>query len=132
MALEWLINLHCVRSWNAKFDERGDVAGFEALGSQGGSVAQSLASGTASAAHSLAAPRDSGFNQPTQTLVQEVAAMTQQECRGFFSGKTCSVDSFLINFSKISSKKYLQALMKEIFTHKFFRACSLKVLMVLW
>ena len=57
-------------------------------------VGQSLASGTASAAHSLAAPaqsprpaqeaaetpRDSGFNQPTQTLVQEVAAMMQQEC----------------------------------------------------
>ena len=93
MALEWLINLHCVRSWNAKFDER-DIAGFEAVGSQGGSVGQSLASGTASAAHSLAAPaqsprpaqeaaetpRDSGFNQPTQTLVQEVAAMMQQEC----------------------------------------------------
>ena len=65
--------------WNAKFDER-DIAGFEAVGSQGGSVGQSLASGTASAAHSLAAPaqspqaaetpRDSGFNQPTQILVQ--------------------------------------------------------------
>ena len=83
-----------VRRWNAKFDERGDITAFEPVGSQRGSVAESLASGPESAAQSLApassqspppvqetteTPRDSGFNQPTQSLVQEVAAMTQVE-----------------------------------------------------
>ena len=71
-----------VRSWNAKFDARGDIAGFEAVGGLDASVDPSQAGGTSSLAQSVATqdtPRDTGFQAPTETLVQEVAALTQAE-----------------------------------------------------
>lgn len=84
---DWSTGLldECVRSWNAKLNEQGDVAAFEAAVSQSESLAQSARSVSSSAAQSLAAqeeavtPRDAGFSRPTQTMVQEVAALTQAE-----------------------------------------------------
>ena len=80
--------LHVVRSWNAKFDAHGDIATFEPASSKGRPVAQSAASATTPVAQSVAmgstqeaaeTPRDSSVSKPTQTLVQEVQALTQQE-----------------------------------------------------
>lgn len=83
-----------VRTWNAKFDARGDITGFEAVGGPDASVELSQASGTSSVAQSVATPgtssvaqsvaapdaaTDIGFQAPTQSLVQELMVLTQGE-----------------------------------------------------